>query len=354
MPNERVMAAVVVIFLLLIMVPWRHTVGVMENEGPPAQGVIEAPTEVVDSAASSDVAIAEATIAPDVEDQASDAPPAEGSAGEVEVAIGDEAAQSAGDAEALLPSHRILSYYGFPGDPMMGILGEYEMEELLARLRDQAEAYEAVDPDRPLKLAFEVIATVAQRDPGMDGNYLAGISNETIQEYVDFTGANDMLLILDMQFGRNTVQQEIDSIRQWLEYPHVHLALDPEFAIQEGEVPGENLGRIDATDVTYAQNELAAISREFNIPPKILVVHQFTLSSITNRETIQPVPGVQFLLEVDGWGPPHTKEATYDIIVGPELIEFYGFKLWYKQDEPLMTPEEVLNLDPSPDLVIYQ
>ncbi|MCD8509521.1 MAG: hypothetical protein LRY73_06305 [Bacillus sp. (in: Bacteria)] len=43
-------------------------------------------------------------------------------------------------------------------------------------------------------------------------------------------------------------------------------------------------------------------------------------------------------------------------------IPYKGFKLWYyysdirgvHYDDPLMTPEEVMSLDPKPGLVIYQ
>jgi hypothetical protein len=35
-------------------------------------------------------------------------------------------------------------------------------------------------------------------------------------------------------------------------------------------------------------------------------------------------------------------------------IEYHGVKLFYRQDEPLMEPNEVLALDPVPDLIIYQ
>ena len=35
-------------------------------------------------------------------------------------------------------------------------------------------------------------------------------------------------------------------------------------------------------------------------------------------------------------------------------IDYFGFKLWYRQDDPLMTEDEVLALAPSPDVVIYQ
>lgn len=260
-----------------------------------------------------------------------------------------------GAAEALLPTYRILSYYGFPTNELMGILGEFSKEDLLPILQDQAAAYEAVDPSRPVKLAYEVIASVAQRDAGADGNYLEYTDPGWIQEYVDFTAANDLLLILDMQYGRNSTEQEIDAVEQYLLYPHVHLALDPEFHVVEGEVPGEDLGQIDAADVNYALERLGQISIDNGLPPKILIVHQFNLYSITNKEQIDDdVEGAQFVLEVDGWGDPEMKRGTYDVVAGEVPFDFYGFKLWYQQDVPLMTPEEVLSLVPAPDIVIYQ
>lgn len=255
---------------------------------------------------------------------------------------------------AILPDNRVLSYYGFPGNELMGILGEYDKETLLGLLQEQAAAYEAIDSSRPIKLAFEIIASVAQRDAMADNSYLAYTARDYVDEYVKFTRDNDLLLLLDMQFGRRTIQDEINAVIEWLAEPHVHLALDPEFSVDEGEVPGEVLGSIDAEDVRYAQETLADFSLERGLPPKILLVHQFNLHSVSNREKIKPVDGVQFILEVDGWGPPDLKRETYDVIIGEELIQYHGFKLWYKQDDPLMTESEVLALAPSPDLIIYQ
>lgn len=255
---------------------------------------------------------------------------------------------------AILPDNRILSYYGFPGNELMGILGEYDKETLLELLKEQAAAYEAIDSSKPIKLALEVIASVAQSDAMADGSYLSYTASDYIKEYVEFTRDNDLLLLLDMQFGRRTVQQEIDAVLEWLAEPHVHLALDPEFSVNEGEVPGEVLGKMDAAEIRYAQETLADFCAQHNLPPKILVVHQFNLYSITNRELVEPVEGVQFVLEVDGWGPPEDKAATYDVVTEGDPIEYYGFKLWYRQDEPLMTESEVLALSPSPDLIIYQ
>ncbi|CAN5757192.1 hypothetical protein BH23CHL5_BH23CHL5_24840 [soil metagenome] len=256
--------------------------------------------------------------------------------------------------ELLLPNYRILSYYGFPGNELMGILGEHDKDTLLTLLRDQLTEYEATDSSRPWKMAFEVIASVAQRDAGADGMYIAYASASVIQDYVDFTAANDLLLILDVQFGRKTVAQEIEAVREWLSYQHVHLAIDPEFAIKEGETPGIELGQIDATDVRLAQELLVEISRNDGIPPKLLIVHQFNLYSLTNRDQIVQIPDVQYVLEVDGWGAPEAKRDTYTVVGGNVPHEFYGFKLWYRQDAPLMTAAEVMSLQPPPDIVIYQ
>jgi hypothetical protein len=258
------------------------------------------------------------------------------------------------DEEGVLPGARVLAYYGFPGNPNMGILGEYDPDELLARLEDQAAAYEAADPDRPLVLAFEVIATVAQPNPGDDGTFTLGIDEETLQQYADYTAERDMLLFLDVQIGRDSVANQIDFVRPFLELPHVHLAIDPEFAIAEGETPGQELGSLDASAITEAQEILAALAEEQGIPPKILIVHQFNVFMISNKEQIEPVPGVQLVIDADGFGTPEEKRASYEVVITDSEIEFNGFKLFYQQDEPLMTAEDVLALDPAPDVVIYQ
>jgi hypothetical protein len=255
---------------------------------------------------------------------------------------------------AILPKYRVLSYYGFPGNEYMGILGEHDPDDLLSILQEQAAAYEAVDDSRPIKLAFEIIASVAQRDAMADNSYLSYTSRDYIDKYVKFTRDNDLLLLLDMQFGRRTVKQEIGAVLEWLQEPHVHIALDPEFAVKDGEVPGETLGSIDAKDVAYAQKRLARFCEDQNLPPKILIVHQFNLYSISNRDQIKTVDGVQLVLEVDGWGPPDDKRATYGVVADAPNIEYFGFKLWYEQDDPLMTESDVLALTPSPDVIIYQ
>jgi hypothetical protein len=150
------------------------------------------------------------------------------------------------------------------------------------------------------------------------------------------------------------VEQEVEGLRPWLEKPFVHLAIDPEFAMHDGQIPGDHIGQIDGSDVTWAQNYLAQLSAELGIPPKILIVHQFLESMIENKDTIELVTGVQLVIDSDGFGPPAEKRNTYGATNGADPIEYNGVKLFYDQDNPLMTAAEVLELSPVPDLVIYQ
>ena len=256
--------------------------------------------------------------------------------------------------DGLLNDYRILTFYGFPGNAEMGILGEYDKQRVLELMREQAAAYEAADPSRPVLVAFEVIASVAQQDPQADGSYLLDTPSAVLDEYTAFAEANDILLFLDVQIGRRTVQAEIEGLRPWLEKPFVHLALDPEFAMREGEIPGQHIGQVDASDIALTQQYLVDLTTELDLPPKVLIVHQFHYTMIENKDEVEPVAGVQLVIDADGWGTPADKRATYDVVIGQQPIEFHGVKLFYRQDVPLMTPEEILDLDPSPDLIIYQ
>ncbi len=153
---------------------------------------------------------------------------------------------------AILPEYRIVTFYGHPHDSNMGIAGEISMEELAIAVRNEAANYAAADPGRPVIPAFELIATVAQRVPGSDGTYILDTDHETLTTYVDYAESQGMLVILDLQIGRGTVADEIEKVRDLLARPNVHLALDPEFAVAEGQIPGEYIGSVPAESIVYA------------------------------------------------------------------------------------------------------
>ena len=254
----------------------------------------------------------------------------------------------------LLPNYRIVTFYGHPHDPNMGIIGEYSMEEIASAVRTKAADYAAADPTRPVIPAFELIATVAQRTPGADGTYILDTDHETLTSYIDYAAEHGMLVFLDLQIGRGTVANEIEKVRDLLARPNVHLAIDPEFAVAEGQVPGEYIGSLPAESITYAQQVLADISAANGIPPKILIVHQFREDMIQGKEQLAPYPGVQLVIDADGYGAAELKTAVYNFLVRDEPIEYAGVKLFFRQDTPLMTPQDILALVPPPDVIIYQ
>lgn len=256
--------------------------------------------------------------------------------------------------EGLLPDHHLIMYYGFPENPLMGILGEYPPEELLGRLQEQKAAYEAAAPDRPWKMGIELIASVAQRDPGADGKYIADTDGQWLDMYTQFTEENDMYLLLDVQCGLKTPKEDYEGLERWLRYDHVHLAIDPEFHVLPGETPGIELGSIDASDVTEAQQWCVDIANKYGTSRKMLLIHQFNVYSISNKDQIAPMHGVDLVLNMDGFGPPWQKLETWEVIIQQNPIEYNGIKLFYKQDDPLMTPEEIMALEPTPDIINYQ
>jgi hypothetical protein len=258
------------------------------------------------------------------------------------------------DPEPLLPDNRIVAYYGHPADTDMGILGQFSKEELLHQLQDEAAAYERADPGRPVKMAFEIIGSVAQSDPGPDGRYVLQTDEATIREFIQFTQENDLLLIIDIQMGKTTVEDEMALIADYLAEPNVHLAIDPEFAWGADKDPATDFGSIDVGDINYAQAEMARIVEENNLPQKVLIVHRFTDGMVTDIRKLREVENVQFVLNFDGFGDPASKEQGYGLYVRESDMPFGGIKLFYDQDRPLMNPEDVVKLDPPPDFVMYQ
>jgi hypothetical protein len=167
------------------------------------------------------------------------------------------------------------------------------------------------------------------------------------------------LVFLDIQVGLSNVETEVPLLEKYLAMPNVELSLDPEFDMHNGEVPGTVIGTMDASDINWAANYLANIVAANNLPPKILVVHRFTDAMVTNTDEIKPLPQVQIVMDMDGFGFPAKKINTYEQVIVPYPVQFTGFKLFFKNDAKgplgaLMTPEQVLQLSPQPSYIQYQ
>ncbi|MEJ2503467.1 MAG: hypothetical protein P8177_09185 [Gemmatimonadota bacterium] len=260
--------------------------------------------------------------------------------------------------DALLPRQRIIAFYGNPASTRMGILGELPPDEMLSLLDREVAAWREADPDTPVRPALQMIAVMATGDPGPDSLYRLRMPEWRIEEVAEWAARRNALLFLDIQPGQGDVEAEVDRLVPWLQRPDVHLALDPEWTMPDGVVPGTRIGSMTAGEVNYAIDLLARLVEEHDLPPKILVVHRFTQNMVRDAEDIHIDPRVQVVINMDGWGPPSQKRHAYHEIVAPEAEQFTGFKLFYKNDlrndSRLMTPGEILRLDPTPSYIPFQ
>jgi hypothetical protein len=255
---------------------------------------------------------------------------------------------------SLLPGTRIVAFYGNPNSSRMGILGQLPPQEMLPKLEHTATEWAKADPGRPVMPALHLIATVAQGKPGSGAKYRLRHSDELIQQVLGWAEERGWLVFLDVQIGHSTVPDELARLVKYLELPYVHLALDPEFAMKLGGIPGRRIGTLDATDVNYAVRLLAEIVDRKKVPPKVLVVHRFTQRMLTNHDKITLDPRVQVVVDMDGFGGPNFKEDAYKFFIAPEPVQYAGFKLFFKNDKPMMTPADVIKLWPVPFYIQYQ
>jgi hypothetical protein len=253
----------------------------------------------------------------------------------------------------VLSDHLLITWYGNPRTPRMGVLGRHKGAALAAGLRKQADAYARLTTKKTLA-AYHLVAVIAQPTAWRDGAWRRRETHETIRALLEQARANDFKLILDVQRGRSTIQAELEYLRPHLQEPDVYLALDPEFAMRGRETPGRTIGRMTAAEVNEAIDFLETIVGERKLPPKVLIVHQFTLSMLADKENIRDSPLVDVVLSIDGFGDRPLKRATYAAVIRQRPLEFLGIKLFYSEDTNLFAAKDVMALRPEPAVIIYQ
>ncbi|WP_363434583.1 hypothetical protein [Chitinophaga ginsengisegetis] len=259
---------------------------------------------------------------------------------------------------ALLPYNRIVAFYGNLYSTRMGILGALPEAELLKQLAEEADKWRQADTCMPVIPALHYIAVTAQRNPGKDRKYRLHMPATEIDKVLLLAEKAHAIVFLDIQPGWSSLQEELPLLEKYLARPDVHLGIDPEYSMKNRQVPCTAIGTFDAEDINYAISWLAALVQQYNLPPKMLVVHRFTQGMVTNYSNIRIKPEVQFVMNMDGFGGVAKKLDTYRSWISGEPVQFTGFKLFYKNDVEtgghLMQPAEVLALFPKPVYIQYQ
>ena len=260
-----------------------------------------------------------------------------------------------GGGTTIFPERRLVGFSGYPGSPALGRLGVGNLDERADEITALAREYAA--GRRPLPV-FELIATVVHSTPGADGLYRTRIDQDVVRRHLEAARRHGAILLLNIQPGRAAFLDEVKHWEPWLREPDVGLALDPEWAVKAGQVPGKVFGRTTGVELDAVAAYVAGIVAVNRLPEKVMLYHQLSRSIVREPSGLHPHPGVALVVSVDGIGTRGQKTATWRSIVAmtPEYVH-KGFKLFYDEDArvgPLMTPAQVLGLTPQPEYVLYE
>ncbi|WP_331554895.1 hypothetical protein [Actinomycetospora sp.] len=251
----------------------------------------------------------------------------------------------------IFPNYRVVAYYGTADTSRLGVLGTGTPQQAAARLEQAAAPF--ATPGRTVQPAMELIVGLADGGPGPDGDYHHDIDQGAAGRYLAAARADKQLMIIDVQPGRTDFMTAVRPWENLLREPDVGLALDPEWRMPPGEVPGKQIGTVAADEINEVSTWLANLVQANDLPQKLFVVHQFTPNMITNPERLQTPPQLAVVQHVDGFGAPPNKLGKYRELQRPTQMHL-GFKLFYTQDTPMLTAAQALALQPAPDLVTYQ
>ncbi|GAA3614412.1 hypothetical protein GCM10022236_15410 [Microlunatus ginsengisoli] len=278
---------------------------------------------------------------------AGDAPASRPAAGSKELPRG---------GQAIFPRYRLVGYAGVTGAASLGRLGTGPLDQRVAELEKRAQPYRA---GRDILPVLEVITTVVHDSPGDDGKYRTRMSDDQIGRYLRAARRHRALLLLNIQPGRADFLAEVKAYRKWLQEADVGIALDPEWAMDAGQIPGHAYGHTTGAELNDVADYLAEIVRARHLPEKVLVYHQVARSVVRHENAVTGHAGVVLIKSVDGLGAPGPKVDTYRLVNrGTPRHVHAGFKLFFTEDRRnggrLMNPREVLALRPRPEYIMYE
>jgi hypothetical protein len=260
-----------------------------------------------------------------------------------------------GGGQILFPGRQMVALYGHPGSPVLGALGEQGVDGAIDRAQRMAADYQPL-VDVPVVPAFEIITTVATGGPGPDGNYSYEAPLDLMRPWVDAAAQAGVYVVLDLQPGRADFLTQAKRYEELLARPNVGLALDPEWRLGPDQRHLSQIGSVTAGEVNTVVTWLADLTRAHKLPQKLLMLHQFQLQMISDRDAVDTSRDeLAVLIHADGFGSPGAKFETWSRMhIGSPPNVWWGWKNFIDEDSPTFTPVETMAIEPRPLFVSYQ
>jgi hypothetical protein len=271
------------------------------------------------------------------------------------VAVAETGEQLPGGGQVLFPGREIVALYGSPFYPALGALGQQGLQASIERAKALAAQYSAL-ASVPVVPAFEIIATVASASPGPGDTYSQVFSVAALQPWVQAATRAGLYVTLDLQPGRASFLAEAKLYQPLLELPNVGLALDPEWQLQPGQLPLQQIGSVSVGEVNSVASWLNSLTATYHLPQKLLELHEFRLSMIQDSQQLDTdYDNLAIVINMDGQGSPGAKLQTWQAVVaGAPSGVFFGWKDFYAQDRPMLGPAQTIDHDPTPVVISYQ
>ncbi len=245
----------------------------------------------------------------------------------------------------------LFAYYGFAHPSTMFVLGESNPDRAFAKMRRQGR--KLLRDGENLLPVYELVVTVADAEPGTDGDYAHDTLHSKVQEYVDAAERNGALLLLDLQPGRASF---LEAAKRWewaLVHPWVGLALDTEWRMSSTQVPGRDIGDVTAKELNRVAAWVSDLVKAQRLPEKLVVLHQHRPGNVKGISKVRDHDGVAWVQHVDAAGSPASKIATYRNVARPRQF-VTGFMVFLESDAPVMKPRAIRGIDDAIRFVSHQ
>jgi len=249
----------------------------------------------------------------------------------------------------IFPNYLMVGLYGSPDMPQLGALGQQSLPATLQRVKYLAASYQPYT-GRHVLPTLEIIASVAADNPTANGDYSDERSVAALQPWITAAQTNGVYVVLDLQPGRSDFLTQAKDYQSLLAYPNVGLALDPEWRLGPTQVPLQQIGSVNISEVNKTVDWLAKLTKDNKLPQKLLLLHEFRTDMIQGREQLNTsYTQLAYVIQMDGSGKPDAKADSWNNVRAnpPAANVIFGWKNFYREDPILLTPLQTMQVGPA-------